>query len=495
MALDPRTPVIVGAGQYLHRATTTADGIEPIALIAEAVRAAAADAGLDGVPATVGSIRVVNVLSWRYRNPAWVLAERLGIAAREHAVTTVGGNAPQSLVNRTALDIAAGRLDLAVIAGGEAWRTRMRVEREGIRLDWPKAPAAAVAATIGDELDMTHPAEAARGIHLPVQVYPLFESAVRAAAGTPPDDHLAAIGELWSRFSRVAATNPHAWSRTPLSAEQITSVTPSNRIIGLPYRKLMNANNDVDMAAALIICSARRARSLGIAADRWIFPESGSDSREHRYVSHRWSLADTPAVRIGGRRALELAGTTIDDVALVDLYSCFPSAVRLGAASLGIDVAAALTRTGGLTFAGGPWNNYAMHAIATIVRELRERPAERALIWATGGYLTKHSFGVYSAVPPATAYRHEQPQHEIDALPARVLADAEAADAAPATIEAYTVMFDRDGTPRLAIAACLLPDGRRAWATSDEPDAATALTEGEWVGRPVRIDKTGGLHV
>ncbi len=81
------------------------------------------------------------MLSWRYRNPAWVLADRLGIEAGELAVTTVGGNAPQALVNRTALDIAAGRTDLAVLAGGEAWRTRMRVQRgQASRLDWAKAP-------------------------------------------------------------------------------------------------------------------------------------------------------------------------------------------------------------------------------------------------------------------------------------------------------------------------------------------------------------------
>jgi acetyl-CoA C-acetyltransferase len=212
-------------------------------------------------------------------------------------------------------------------------------------------------------------------------------------------------------------------------------------------------------------------------------------------VSHRWLLADTPAIRIGGSRALELAGTATDDVALVDLYSCFPSAVRLGAGSLGLDLDAQLTRTGGLTFAGGPWNNYSMHAIATIVGELRARPIERAFVWANGGYLTKHSFGVYAAVPPPSGFRHERPQRQIDSLPARALADSEAAAAAPATIEAYTVMFERGGTPQHAIAACLLRDGRRAWATSNDVDAATAMTEGEWVGRRVRIDATGGLHV
>ena len=73
------------------------------------------------------------------------------------------------------------------------------------------------------------------------------------------------------------------------------------------------------------------------------------------------------AFELGGRRALEMAGLTIDDVAIVDLYSCFPSAVQLGAQSLGLDINRQLTRTGGLSFAGGPWNNYVMHSISTVV--------------------------------------------------------------------------------------------------------------------------------
>ena len=275
MALDPRSPVIVGAGQYVHRASTVDDGVEPVALMVEAVGAAAADAGLAGVPRAVDSIRVVNLLSWRYGNPAWVLAQRLGIDAAELAYTTAGGNSPQALVNRTALDIAAGRVDLVVLVGGEAWRTRMRVKQAGTIVDWAKAPETAKPLTIGDELDMTHPAEATRGIYLPVQVYPLFESAIRAAAGTPPDEHIAEIAELWSRFSAVAASNPYAWTTEPMTPEQIATVTPSNRIVGLPYRKVMNANNDVDMAAAIIMCSAAAGRiagdpprTLGVSARR-----------------------------------------------------------------------------------------------------------------------------------------------------------------------------------------------------------------------------------
>ena len=424
-----------------------------------------------------------------------MLARRLGLVVGDLVYTTPGGQSPQSLVNRTALDISSGRTDLVLLAGGEAWRTRMRIKRSDTVVDWAKAPESVPPQTIGDELELTHPVEAAKGICLPIQVYPLFESALRAAAGTSPAQHVAELAELWSRFSAVAATNPHAWTREALTPDQVATVTAGNRIVGLPYRKVMNANNDVDMAAAIIMCSAERAGTLGIPRDRWVFPHAGTDCHEHAWVSNRWSFAEAPAIRIGGRRALDLAGVGIDDVALVDLYSCFPSAVRAGAASLGLDLGSQLTRTGGLSFAGGPWNNYVMHAIATIVAELRGRPGERALLWANGGFLTKHSFGVYSGVPPPNGFRHDRPQRQIDELPARQLATDDDATESPLVIEAYTVMHDRGGVPHEAIAACRLPDGRRAWATSSDPTTASALTDGEWVGRAVRIDKTGVLRV
>jgi acetyl-CoA C-acetyltransferase len=323
----------------------------------------------------------------------------------------------------------------------------------------------------------------------------MFESALRAAAGRPPDEHLVAISELWARFSEVAAKNPSAWLRDAKSADEIRTTTPENRLVGLPYRKYMNSNNDVDMAAALIMCTVEAAGRLGIPEDRWVFPHAGTDCHEHPYVSNRDAFTRTPAVEVGGRRVLELADLGIDDVGLIDLYSCFPSAVQLGARSLGLELNGSdrpLTRTGGLSFAGGPWNNYVMHAIATVVGELREQPGETALIWANGGYVTKHAFGIYATTPPADGFRHDEPQAEIDALPSRDL--AEQADAAgPVTIEAYTVMHGRDGTPEQAIATGLLGDGRRAWGLSSDAATMAALAGGEWVGRSARLDAEGAL--
>nr|MBA3606047.1 hypothetical protein [Acidimicrobiia bacterium] len=347
MALDPRSPVIVGVGQFVHHAAGLDDALEPVALMEAAVGAAGTDAGLGAAP-DVDALRVVSSFSWRYGNPAWVVAERMGLAPRELAYTSAGGNTPQTLVNTTSREIQAGQLDAAILVGAEAWRTRMRARREGAILDWAKAPDDEPPVAIGGDLEMTHPEEAERGIYLPVQVYPMFETAVRAAAGRDPDDHLRDVSELWSRFSDVAAMNPFAWSREPRSAEQIRTVSPHNRMIGSPYRKLMNSNNDVDMAAAVVICSVERARAWGVSDDLWVFPHAGTDCHEHPFVSNRDSLARTPAVEIGGRRALELAGTGIDDIEVIDLYSCFPSAVQLGAQSLGLSLDRQLTRTGGL---------------------------------------------------------------------------------------------------------------------------------------------------
>ena len=493
MPLDPRTPVLVGVGQVCQKAAGLDDARSPVALMADAAREAATDAGLASMP-DVDSLRVVQFLSWRYRDPARFIAAELGIATGERVYTTSGGNTPQMLVNTTALDIQAGRIEIALLAGGETWRTRMRARKANVELPLPHIDEDVEPdRTLGTESPMSLEAERERGVAMPVQIYPMFETALRAAAGESVDEHQVKISELWARFGAVAAANPFAWVRNAPSAEQIRTATPDNRMIGFPYPKQMNSNNDVDQAAALLMCSVAKARALGISEDRWVFPLAGTDCHEHYAVSHRWSFTETPAIAAGGRRVLELAGVGIDDVEVVDLYSCFPSAVQLGAASLGLPLDRQLTRTGGLPFAGGPWNNYVMHGIATVVGDLRSRPGAKGLVWANGGFATKHSFGVYSTEPSTDGFRHDDSfQAAIDALPKRSLATTDAA-AGPATIEAYTVMHDRAGQPETAIAACLLADGQRAWGTSTDVALASALCDGEWVGRTVALDEAGTL--
>ena len=463
----------------------------------EAARRAADDAEGD-LLSRLDSIRVVGVLSWRYVNPGLAMGERLRVTPRQTVLTSTGGNSPQLLVNETALAIQRGDVGVALLTGAEVMATRQRARRrpDKLWLDWPVQDVGTAAPKLmGDERAGTNDAEMARSLALPTQIYPVFENSVRSASSRSIEEHERVIARLWSRFSAVAADNPYAWSPAALTADEIAKVTPVNRLIGFPYTKLMNANLTVDQSAALLMCSAEVAADAGIPRERWVFPWAGADAHDHWWVSERADLHSSPAIRAAGRAALAHAGTGIDDITHIDVYSCFPSAVQIAAAELGLrldEPARPLTVTGGLSFAGGPGNNYVTHSIATMVERLRADPGALGLVTAVGWYLTKHSVGVYGTEPPPRPFVRAHPQAEIDALPRR---DWVAAHDGRVTIESFTVMHDRDGSPALGIVACLLPDGRRAWGNVHDPGAAKAMTLDDPCAAPATLHRDGSLDL
>ncbi len=486
MSLDPRTPVLVGVGQVNQR--TEEPGTEPVDLMAQAARAAADPRVL----AAVDSIRVVNLLSWRYRDPGLLVGRRIGAENAKTQYTGIGGNTPQSLVNQTCLDIQQGRAEVVLLTGGETWRTRMRLRAKGIRPDWTRQDESVpVPSGAGTDVPMSGLAEDRIGLDRPSFVYPLFEEALRIARGESIGDHRRRIGDLWAQFSAVAAANPNAWVRDRLTGEQITESGPDNRMISWPYPKLMNSNNMVDQAAALVLCSAEKAEYLQIPRDQWVFPYAGTDSHDTYSIADRDQLHRSPAIRIGGARVLELAGIGLDDVDHVDIYSCFPSAVQVAAQELGLpagDPHRPLTVTGGLTFAGGPWNNYVMHSIATMAGLLRDNPGTQGLITANGGYLTKHSFGVYSATPPTQPFRWDDVQDAVDREPTRAsLAVWEGVG----TVESWTTPYDREGKPERAFLTVRTPDDARVLAViADAGEAADTVAQ-DIAGASVRVHADG----
>ena len=492
MAVDPRTPVIIGVGQHLNRVDHGTDPVEPTGLMVEALRAAADDAGAPGALAGADVVAVVPVVSWRYRDPGRLVADAVGADGAATWYAALGGNSPQMLVNRLAADIAAGRADLGVVVGAEAYRSRVSAKREGRHLDWTKQ-ADDVEATWhqGDDFVLGHAAEMARGIFLPTQSYPLFENALWHASGRTRDEHLAAVGEMWAGFSRVAADNPYAWRRDAYTATEITTPTPENRMVGFPYTKRMVSNPDVDMAAGCIICSAERAEALGVPRDRWVFPHAGTDGTDP-IMSERPDFTSSAAIGVAGQRVLELGGVGIDDVAHLDVYSCFPSAVQLALGELGIGADRPLTVYGGLCFAGGPWNNPVGHAIASMVAVLRDDPGSLGLVTANGGNVEKHAFGLYSTGPPPGGFRAERPQDRIDARGRREVSQDHTGDV---VIEAWTVMHERDGSLSRAHAACLTPDGVRVWGVSDDGDLMTRFESDDVAGVAATVGADGELRV
>jgi acetyl-CoA C-acetyltransferase len=492
--IDPRTPVLVGGGQVNQR--DGEGGLEPVDLVVAAARLAADDAAAGALLAAIDSVRIVSILSWRYRDPGALVAARLGASPRHTAYSGAGGNTPQSLVNGAARDIAAGAADVVLIGGGEAWRTRMRTRASDERPGWTvQGDDVAAAEVLGADVPMSGAAELQRGIVMPVQVYPMFEQALRIAEGRSVDDHLVRISELWSRFSAVAAANLNAWSRESYTAEEIRTPGPENRMIGWPYPKLMNSNNMVEQGAATFVCSVEKAEALGIPRDRWVFPLSGTDAHDTYAVTERPTLSGSPAIRCAGARALELAGRGIDDIGIVDLYSCFPSAVQVAANELGLaidDPARPLTVTGGLTFAGGPWNNYVTHSIATMATRLREAAAGTVgLVTANGGFLTKHAMGLYATEPPAEGFRWEDVQAEVDKVPStQSVSEWEG----PVTLESWTVMHDREGAPEAAFASVRTADDARTWALSRDADVIATLLTDDPAGAKATLDLEGTLR-
>lgn len=497
MSIDGRTPVLVGAGQITHRPT---DGPVPSTpeLLEIAARTALADTGEtgDALSVRMDAVAVVDLFSWTVPDPAAALATALGITPRETVLSARGGNGPVALLGALATDITEGRTDVALIAGGEAMTPFMASVKGGTDTGWPTQPeGTAPTRIVGADKEPGHPAEVAAGLIAPVFWYPLFEQALRASLDRDPASHQDALGALWARFAAVAAENEFAWTRDAPDGDAIAHASPSNRQVSAPYTKLMNANIQVDQAAALVLCSADAAREAGIPEDRWVFVTSTAGAHDHWFCAEREALDRSPAIAAVGKAALGHAGLGIDDIDHLDLYSCFPVAVQVAARELGVDLtdeARAPTVTGGLTFAGGPANAYVVQSLATLVHRLRGRSGEHALATAVGWYLTKHGAAVLSSDPPGAPFAAFDVQDEVDALPRRGVTSA-ALQAAP--VEAYTAIHDHTGAATMAIVTVLDEAGDRGLAKTHDPAVIAALLEGEPLERRVDLDGEAGFTV
>ncbi|MEM7286792.1 MAG: acetyl-CoA acetyltransferase [Actinomycetota bacterium] len=485
MAVHPRTPVIVGVGQYKQQLADVGDALEQYELMVEALRLAAADAGAPRLLTAVDRLLVIGGM-WRYPDPGRLIADAVGAPDASTLLTAMGGNMPQTCVSDACERILAGLNDVVVVAGGEAVYSKNKLRKDGRDLgrtgyDLPAAEF------FGTDVTMSSEHERSLGFVMPTVVYPLFESAVRAAAGRSLEGHREVIGELWADFNAVAVDNPYAWVRTPMTAEEIVTPSASNRMVGLPYTKSMNANSFVDFGGAIIVTSAEKAEALGVPSDRWVFPYSGTDGHATLLFSERDDFHSSPAIRLTGSKALELAGAGIDDIGHMDLYSCFPSVVQITMNELGIAPGTRVTTTGGLPFFGGPMNSYVIHAIASTVDAVRGDAGSLGFVHANGGYATKHACAVYGTAPPEQPFRRVDVQAAIDAYPGR---DVDEAPSGDAVTESFTVLHGRDG-PERALMTALMPDGRRALGGSTSREVIDAMSTEEFVGRPVRMSPDG----
>lgn len=479
---ESRIPVVAAVGQAIERRTI---------VTTEELCERAARAALDEAPRLaerIGRVTVVSsVFSPSSPRGATELGDVLGLAPGVRETTTVGGNTPQWLVTRASEQIAGGELAATLIAGAESTRSarasgaQHQLFRRREEVQQPEDP---VVGTLAEGL--LSPAELAIRLYQPAQLYPMFESALAARDGRSPEEQRRHLGRLLAPFTDVAAAHPFAWFGERASADELSTPTPANRITAEPYTKRMNAFPNVDLAAALVVCSLAEARRAGVA-DRAVFVWSGADAADVLSPTARPDLAASPGIRAAGTRALEAAGVGVDDIDLFDFYSCFPSAVQAGAEALGlgVDDPRGLTVTGGHPYFGGPGNNYTTHSIATVVGLLRAHSG-LALATGLGGFITKHAVGVYGSEPPPGGFCRgdtDDDQRAIDA--AAVPVAVEDADGR-ATVDGSTVVYDATDAPVSAPVIARLDDGRRVAAVAAGQDL-TALAGRSLVGWRVRV--------
>jgi acetyl-CoA C-acetyltransferase len=191
-----------------------------------------------------------------------------------------------------------------------------------------------------------------------------------------------------------------------------------------------------------------------------------------------------------------MAGLTIDRIAYLDLYSCFPSAVQIARDELGIAAGdpRPLTVTGGLPYHGGPANNYVSHSIATMMQKLRNDPGSTGLCTALGWYITKHAIGIYSTRPVEGHWHREDPaetQARVDTLPS---VEVEQEPSGPGTVESYTVIHGRNGPEKGVVVGRLLGGKRFVAHTPDDAGLWETMRREDFVGRSGHVRSEGGKN-
>jgi len=472
---ESRIPVIVGVGQINDRPSEDSAGLDTLQLMKAALEIADRDAG-GGWIKRIESLDVVDQMSWP--TMTWPSIERIAPALADaleinpdHLGQTPdpSGDGPVRLINEAAIKIQSGKAEIAAIVGGEALRSGAR-------------RAALIKQETGRPADQSQTPELLRdvsernfrpllrryGLLTPIDIYPLFENACRAAWGQTLAQAQEETARIWSDMSYVAAENSDAWIRRRYSPAEIMATSADNRMVGFPYNKLMIANNSVNQGAAVIVTSARTAREAGIPESRLVYIGRGAAAHEPEDFLGRARYDYSPGMEVSLIRAMELNGLAAADLDFVEFYSCFPCIPKMARRIIGLPLEKPHSVYGGLTFGGAPIGNCMTHAAATMVNRLRER-GTHGLLYGNGGFAThNHSLVLTrsrSASTPASFDFQNDADAKRDPVP-RLVEHYRG----PAQLESFSVPFDRAGQPRFGIVIARNPAGDRLVCHVPEAD-------------------------
>jgi acetyl-CoA C-acetyltransferase len=479
--------VVVGVARVEGRWDVPLDGEDAMGLMTAAARAALDDAGGGAaLTAAIGRISMP-VGNWPHTDPGAEIARRLGCGPVGRTLLQAGIS-QQDLLDDAHDRIARGETDAVLVVGGEAAARTQAAKRIGVDLDDPTFDGEPDDVRAPDVTSIVTDAEIAAGLYDPPVVYALLDDAFRAAAGHTPVARRAHISAMWAAMSEVAAGDPHAAFGTPRSPTWLRTPTEENRLIALPYTKWLCSQLHVDQAAAILVTSLELARRLALDPERLVLPLVGLHSSTAVPVAARRQLGAWPAMRVLGDAATAHLGRPLASVDHTEVYSCFPVAVSMAQEALGLraDPDRPPTITGGLAFAGGPWNNFVLQSTAAMVERVRAEPGTTGLVTTVSGFVHKPGLAVYGTDPAA-------PEPLVADLGAACAAATEALPTTadhhgPATVVAATVRPERDGSPTVVVIG-ETADGTRVVATGPgRDDLAATIEDRGIVGDVVEVD-------
>ena len=487
MTVDDKTPILVGSGQYVEREATLNP---PMHLAAQASAAAIADTGGSDVAAAIDTIAVVKIFSdsakmWACPfggsdNPPQSVAAAIGASPKHRVYSVTGGNQPQSLVIEMASAIARGEKSMVLLTGAEAIRNQRTAQRNNQEPDWNEHFDEPLEDRGFGEMVATLQ-EIKNGGIAPIFYYSLMEQARRARLGLSVEDYLRDTARLLESFSQVAANNPYSQFTGVQSAQAILSAGPLTHL----YTRRMIAQDGVNQAASLLLCSVGKGRELGIPEDKWVYLHGMAEGAELD-MTNRPDISVSPMAAQVVDRALGMAEKSIGDIDLIDIYSCFPCAVTAISDHLGLpaDGSTALTLTGGLPYFGGAGNNYSMHALAEVIQQVRLQAGAFALVTTNGGMLSKHASGVFSCQPGTIDWATADTTISNESLPRKAICE----DPGAGTTVTYSVNYMGD-QPVQAMVLAETDAGERFVCCTASDDQATvqAMLDTEPTGRRINV--------
>jgi len=473
------TPVVIGISSIQQKGSYD-DLDEALILMEKATQKAISDSTNPNIVNYIDQIQIPKGF-WKYRDPGKWIAKRNGMKSAKTTVTKIGV-LQQNLINTACKDIVDGKINASLIIGGEARYKKIQALKENkvfVETELNTNPDYYVKA---DHDLQTQDERDELGL-MAVGYYAILETAYRAQKKLSIQEHKEKISELYEIFSKIAKENPDGWLDKSLVASEIIKVSKSNPLQALPYNKFHCTTWNVNQASAMIICSENLANNLDIPLSKRVYPVASSESNH--------MIAPIQRPHLSKSYGLDLAVKFIKDVCrnnniepnLYELYSCFPIAVQMFSDSLGLNENQSKTVTGGMSFAGGPLNNYMIHSTVKMLSKIRSDHSNIGLVTGVSGMMTKQALALWSKKPLIDFISKDVTKEaKLEEAPVQMSEELEGM----AMIIGYTIFKDNNGELKAVIYSEDSKKKRKVLISYDN-EILKSMGEEEWVGKNIKF--------